>query len=244
MIHTRKTIFKTLQKRIRELTKHANPEEFKKILLAVILNDLKEWSEYIPKDNPFIIEDLLNNLLRDNCFIIERINNISHASYVNVNTPQTNNTWQRVWDRQSSKTSIPDKVTPTPEKKPWVPDPTCEIKLIYFYIDPDKGDESPKDYLDRVYGIYGENLKTICDKMNIYIDRESGEAWYLDNNDCTWKRVGGSSTNWTEQQILDAVKSKLTVSHQAATSEGIYSDIAETQNPIVFCSNQEVEDLV
>jgi len=54
MIHTRLTIYKTLSKRIKELIKHAKYEklDFKHILYAVILNDMKEWEEYIGEKEP------------------------------------------------------------------------------------------------------------------------------------------------------------------------------------------------
>lgn len=201
MINTRKTIFKTLSRRIRELTKHADysPKNFKKIMIAVILNDLKEWSEYIPQDDPNAIVRMLDNFLLCNGFIIERMPSGNETAYINVNTPQTNATWQRVWDRESSHTWEPDKLEVA--CIPWEVDDTCEPQLIYFYT-PDG--ETPKEHLQNVYGVYGEKLKTVCDKMNIFIDRETGIAYYL-TTDCRWEVVSGENSGLTPEDVKDLI---------------------------------------
>lgn len=239
MIHTRKTIFKTLQKRIRELTKHANlsPKEFKQIMIAVILNDMKEWSEYIPKDDPNKIVKQLEDYLRNNCFLIERIPENTYA-YVNVNTPQTNDTWDRVWDRECSVLADPELVS---ADYTWEPDPTCEIKFVYFYTEEN---QTPYTYLRTTYGNHGEKLKTVCDKMNIFIDRKTGEAWYLDI-DGTWKPVANSEGSSVDPStIISIVKENLTISHNQTDECQISSTIEDEQTPIVFCTNQELEDLI
>lgn len=204
MIHTRKTIFKTLQKKIRELTKHANydSKEFKKILIAVILNDMKEWSEYIPKDDPDKITDMLAEYLLNNCFLIERITN--HSEYTNVNTPQTNNTWQRIWDRESSQL-ITDlsKESHKDDYRPWIIDPSCEIKIVYFLsVDSSGQPISNIEYLKNTYGKYGAELKTVCEKMSIFMDRTTGKAWYLTEN-CEWKPVGGEDQDGMTQEEVE-----------------------------------------
>ena len=245
MIHTRKTIFKTLQKRIRELTKHANPapKEFKKILLAVILNDLKEWSEYIPKDNPFVIDEMLVELLRDNCFIIERVPDINQSSYVNVNTPQTNNTWQRIWDRKSSKTGIPVKVE-NQESSTWEPDPNCEVKLVYFYPD----NKTSVEYLTETYGEHGEKLKTICDKMNAFINRETNEGYYL-TTDCRWEKIGNKAEDGMTQSEVEALLTDYHINHAwIPTEDGVKIESTlvkgTAQNQINLLTENDVEDMI
>lgn len=203
MINTRVSIFKTLHKRIRELTKHGQlqSKDFKKIMMAVILNDMKEWSEYIPQEDTDRIVELLNNIIISNDFIIDRIADDPMA-YLNVNTPQTNTTWQRVWDRKSSQYAKPERVDDTLVVcTPWELDPSYQEQIIYFLsVDAQGNRISNREYLEMTYGVYGQKIKTIQRKMDIYIDRETGNAWYLDNNDCTWKTVGGSA-NVTEEDV-------------------------------------------
>lgn len=205
MINTRRSIFKTLKWKIRELTKHADyaPKDFKKIMIAVILNDLKEWSEYIPKDDPNAIVKMLNNFLLCNGFIIDRMPSEKVEPYVNVNTPQTNTTWHRVWDKKTSDIWNVDKLDPM--CTPWEVDDTCEIQIVYFYT---SVGETPLMHLKSIYGEYGEKLKTVCDKMNIFVDRQTGVAYYL-TTDCQWKEVGGENSGITE----DTVKTLIANSH-------------------------------
>ena len=71
MINTRLSIFKTLIKALDDLCKRAriNTEGFRNILLAVIINDMKEWSEYRnPKNRTSEDSEKLNQILTD--FII------------------------------------------------------------------------------------------------------------------------------------------------------------------------------
>lgn len=105
MINTRLSIFNTLNKALDDLFKRAriNTEGFRDILLAVIMNDLKEWSEYIPSKDSEKLNDLLTEyIISHKNFKIERfIENCSR--YRNVNTPQDNNDWNRIWDNQYAK---------------------------------------------------------------------------------------------------------------------------------------------
>lgn len=201
MINTRSTIFKTLKYRLRELTKHANlaPQDFKKIMIAVILNDLKEWSEYIPKDDPNMIVNKLEDYLMDKCFILDRMPS-DHSAYVNVNTPQTNATWQRVWDNPFSTTVEAEPLERTDYS--WEADPNCEIKMVYFYKT--ELDSTAIAYLSRQYGEHGEKLLTVCDKMDVFIDRETGKGYYLDTNG-EWKPIGGDIVGVTEEEVKDLI---------------------------------------
>lgn len=209
MINTRVSIFKTLKRRIRELTRHANqsPKEFKRIMLAVILNDLKEWSEYIPQDDPNMIVDKLNTLILNSNFIIERMPEHQEA-YMNVNTPQTNNTWQRIWDRKHNHTECSPEIE-DPKCVPWEIDPRCEPQIVYF-----NSHGFPKATLKELYGIYGEKLKTVCEKMNIFIDRDTEQIWYLDPDTCEWKMFGEHGSNMTDEHVIELIKeSRIKVTH-------------------------------
>ena len=215
-------------------------------MLAVILNDMKEWSEYIPKDNPNMIVDLLENYLMNNCFIIDRMPTEDALSYVNVNTPQTNDTWKRVWDGLYNQTETPEIVEIGSGE--YTPDSNCDTKIVYFFSQDEQGNPMGNlEYLEYTYGEHGNKLKTVCDKMDIFIDRETGDAWYLDT-DGTWKPVGGEQSDWTEEEILNLVTDadKVKVHHYQNEDESdIHAELSRTQNdPIEFCTNQEVEDLV
>ena len=110
MIHTRLSIFKTLIKALDDLCKRAkiNTEGFRNILLAVIINDMKEWAEYrTPKNKTSEDGEKLNQILTDFIishkeFKIERFIE-DYSIYRNVNTKQGNRDWSRVWDNQYAK---------------------------------------------------------------------------------------------------------------------------------------------
>lgn len=105
MINTRLSIFKTLQKKLKKASKHGDldPAGFKNILYAVILNDMKEWSEYIPNMDSKKLVDILNRFLFEHKeFTLERFI-ADNDLYKNVNTPQDNTTWSRIWDIEDVK---------------------------------------------------------------------------------------------------------------------------------------------
>ena len=110
MINTRLSIFKTLLKALDDLCKRAkiNTEGFRNILLAVIINDMKEWAEYkTPKNRTSEDGEKLNQILTDFIishkeFKIERFIE-DYSRYRNVNIVQNNKDWSRIWDNQYAK---------------------------------------------------------------------------------------------------------------------------------------------
>ena len=110
MINTRLSIFKTLIKALDDLCKRAkiNTEGFRNILLAVIINDMKEWAEYrTPKNKTSEDGEKLNQILTDFIishkeFKIERFIE-DYSRYRNVNIAQNNKDWSRIWDNQYAK---------------------------------------------------------------------------------------------------------------------------------------------
>ena len=105
MINTRLSIFKTLLKALDDLCKRAkiNTEGFRNILLAVIINDMKEWSEYrTSKDSEKLDSILTDFIISHKEFKIERFIE-DYARYRNVNIAQNNKDWSRVWDNQYAK---------------------------------------------------------------------------------------------------------------------------------------------
>ena len=105
MINTRLSIFKTLLKALDDLCKRAkiNTEGFRNILLAVIINDMKEWSEYrTSKDSEKLDSILTDFIISHKEFKIERFIE-DYARYRNVNIVQNNKDWSRIWDNQYDK---------------------------------------------------------------------------------------------------------------------------------------------
>lgn len=105
MINTRLSIFKTLLKALDDLCKRAkiNTEGFRNILLAVIINDMKEWSEYrTSKDSEKLDSILTDFIISHKDFKIERFIE-DYSRYRNVNIAQNNKDWSRVWDNQYAK---------------------------------------------------------------------------------------------------------------------------------------------
>ena len=105
MINTRLSIFKTLIKALDDLCKRAkiNTEGFRNILLAVIINDMKEWSEYrTSKDSEKLNSILTDFIISHKEFKIERFIE-DYSRYRNVNIAQNNKDWSRIWDNQYAK---------------------------------------------------------------------------------------------------------------------------------------------
>jgi len=109
--------------------------------------------------------------------------------YVNVNTPQTNMTWKRVWDAPDLFPANWDAISESGDSslhpKPFTPDSTCPVSITYF---------GPGELISR--GLDGKpsvdfDTLTICEKMNIYIDRELGTMFFLDPKTCTWQTLKG-----------------------------------------------------
>lgn len=103
MIDVKMTILETIKDKIKRLRflGDNNPKTFKKILSLIVLDDLYDWSNYL--DAPQHIQKKLQDL-RNQYILCQRDFKIQHAPYqdyyVNVNTPQSNDTWKRVWDSQ------------------------------------------------------------------------------------------------------------------------------------------------
>lgn len=235
MINVKATIFNTLTKafdRMRLLGDN-NTALLKKILFLVVLDDIYDWSNYLDDKQSVQkrLQELRANFILCNPeFEVCRMPFDQH--YVNVNTPQTDFTWKRVWDApdvkviETSQTPLP----PSHDPQPWEPDPTCPISVVYY-----DGEGAPNVDVSTL---------TTCEKMNIYINRETGTIWYLNTNG-QWRPIDTGASTWTEDEILDTVKRKLKISHSQEEESEIGAELSRTDSsPIVFCTDQEVEDLI
>lgn len=88
-----------------------DPKAFKDILKIIILDDIIEWSNSASgmqsdlKKMQQKLRDLqIQFILCNSAFSKQYID--SETAYVNVNTPQSNSTWKRVWDSEQVITFI------------------------------------------------------------------------------------------------------------------------------------------
>lgn len=105
MIDVKHTILKNLDKafyKLRFLGKN-NVHLFKRILFLIVLDDLYDWSACLDEKQSVQkrLQDLRTKFLSCNRDI--EICSFPNDMYVNVNTPQTNNTWKRIWDNPDVK---------------------------------------------------------------------------------------------------------------------------------------------
>lgn len=113
MIDANKTIYASLIDKIQRLRYQAqdSPKDFKSILRAIILTDILEWSAGL--DLPQSLQDKLKQKQID-LFLCDPAFKVQYAdtstAYVNVNTPQTNSTWKRVWDSHNVSVVDPGNI--------------------------------------------------------------------------------------------------------------------------------------
>lgn len=137
MINIDKTIYESVIKKLNLLRYQAqdNPKHFKDLLKLIILHDVLEWS--ISLDIPQDLQEQLKQkeleiILCNPAISIQYSD--SSLAYVNVNTPQTTDTWKRVWDSKNVIT-IPDNEVFPPCDDPGNPNaPERLIKVTNIII--------------------------------------------------------------------------------------------------------------
>ena len=200
MIDVKSTILETIKERVNKLRflGENNPKTFKKIISLIVLDDLYEWSNYL--NSPQEIQKKLQEM-RKNYILCQRDFNIKYLPqeefYVNVNTPQTDFTWSRVWDDPETVTveSAVQVLDKSIKGDPFIPDNTCPVSIQYFGGQSDSIPEDPNTHTPSV----DFKSLTICEKMNIYINRNTGQMFYLDPQTCTWQVLKGelaSAVSW------------------------------------------------
>lgn len=134
MLDVNTTIYKNIIDSIGKLRYQAkdDPKRFKAILELIMLDDMMEWAQGLdePQEDIQKLFDKKINLILCNHTIIPEYLDYS-AAYVNVNTPQTNSTWKRVWDAKESEdyvTCLPgEKLSPCDEEN-------CENPRRYLTV--------------------------------------------------------------------------------------------------------------
>lgn len=105
MINIKCTIFENLKNafyKLRFLGKN-NTAFFKKILFLIVLDDMYDWSACL--DEHQSVQKRLQELRTRYLMCNRELEICSNPNdyYVNVNTPQSNYTWKRVWDDRSTE---------------------------------------------------------------------------------------------------------------------------------------------
>lgn len=101
MIDYEKTILSTIVDKINRLRYQAQDDSkaFKAALQLIILDDLLEWAEqHEPEQVLEKLYDLRHQFVICSNIFNKEYSNPSTDPYINVNVPQTTDTWKRVWD--------------------------------------------------------------------------------------------------------------------------------------------------
>lgn len=101
MIDHLQTLYKSVTDQLKDMRKRANwnKTEMKHIMLMIILSDLIEWSNAITKADPKWYKIREKYMMEHPEFSIVRTLTPYHDKlYTNVNTPQSDEFWDRVWD--------------------------------------------------------------------------------------------------------------------------------------------------
>lgn len=103
MIDIDKTIYKNVLNKINQLRYQAKSDTkaFKSILKLIFVNDMIEWASQAPEEVKEKLHKIQQQLILCNAHITPEYEDTSLA-YTNVNTPQTTDTWKRVWDTDNA----------------------------------------------------------------------------------------------------------------------------------------------
>lgn len=239
MINVDKTLLSTLRVKIDDLRFLAqnDTQGFKKILTVVILKDLLEWAPSMGEDECTMkkLSKKIDELILRNCeFTIERDFNTNN--YVNVNTPQTIYTWQRIWDRPDVVYNKERETDISEHSFAYTPDPSCSPSFVYF----DDYNEWGEPDIDR-------SKLTVCEKMDIYINRTTGEIWYL-KEDGNWDTMKGSVDSIDWSKINNAPVIYQGIKHEVTDDNKIRVELLEEDYPmdegIEMATEEDLEDVL
>lgn len=206
MIDISKTIFSTIKDTIEKLRflGRNDSKVFKKVLRLIIINDLIQESNYreMPYSQGIIkkLSDLaISCILNNPEFVINDVDKYSYSDdgtlvinktmqpYVNDSTEQTIDTWRRVWDSGDVRI-VKDNVKVAPQSsdckcKPFTPDPSCTPSIIIF------PSATVPAHAEGKYPDIDIDSLTICEKMNIYFNKDEKQLYFLDPKSCTWEKM-------------------------------------------------------
>ena len=188
MIDIKNTIFQTIKDKINKMRflGENNPKKLKTLLYLIVLDDIYDWGSYLGEEQLILdkLKDLRNGLVL--CNPDFKIQRIIDDGYYSTNTPQTSASYLRLWD-QANTIIVKDPIIPgehSEDPTPFTPDNTCEIKSVFFGGVYD-------EYKATKYGWPDIKLSslTTCEKMDMYINRDTGVAYYIDNTTGKWKPI-------------------------------------------------------
>lgn len=226
MIDVKNTIFETIKDKIQKMRflGQYDPITFKHILYLVLLDDIYDWSNYLDESQSIQkrLQELRTQFILDHGEFVVKMTSPNNF-YINVNTPQTNHTWKRVWDAPDvidlsnhDPFETEDGIYEGEYPKSFTPDQSCSVSITYYGGNQDviKALTQNQDIYDIIDGerVYrGTNRKgapnvdlnklTICEKMNIHINRETGQMFFLNPDNCIWTPVRGQllqAVNWID----------------------------------------------
>ncbi len=202
MIDVKKTILETINDKINRMRflGENNPKKLKTLLYLIVLDDIYDWGNYIGESQVLLdkIKELRTNLIL--CNPDFKIQRSVIDGYFSTNTPQTSIYYS---DPIEDVYQIDKKIDPIDAVDPWKEDESCEQKITFFGGPTDKysanADGTPKINL---------NDLTVCEKMNIWVNRETGVAYYYDEkgirheiktntSSVAWNNVTGKPTIYT-----------------------------------------------
>lgn len=227
MIDVKGTIYKNINQKIDRLRILADNDTvgFKKLLRLIIIDDLSDWANYLgaPEEIQKKLQECKKQFIHNNPELCVIYNNSEMCDYVNVNLPQTNNTWKRIWD--SKKACIIDdfkRINSTAERpSSFTPDNTYDREFIVL----------PTKYvginIDGSPNVYDWESFSICDMMNFYINPESGDIYYLDSNTCEWKKFKVAQDEELTDAQLDAIKEAVKENQLTKVTHNILGDQIE-----------------
>lgn len=105
MVDFYNTLKSSIVDRIRDLSFTAvpNPKGFRQILALMMIHDLIEWTDTLSGESPLrdTLVEIRERMLvsySDNLHICEDYRHEDRETYIGINLPQTEYTWDRVWD--------------------------------------------------------------------------------------------------------------------------------------------------
>ena len=245
MINVKATIYSTLKTAFNNMRflGQNDPKLLKKIMFLIVLDDIYDWSDYLDEHQSIQkkLQDMRTQFILCNPeFEICRFPFDKH--YVNANTPQTNNTWKRIWDDPDTVwiSSKAEPIVPSITPQPWTPDPNCTISTVYF----GGADDAIKADIDGKPDVNINEL-TVCEKMNIYINRETGIMYYL-TPDCEWKALNGQGIDEeTALALIRTHRGKInrTWKNDAISLE-IVDETAPAESDLELLTADDLEDMV
>ena len=227
----------------------SNPKLFRAILEVCVLDDLIYWAAGI--DGQKGVQELLRE--RQNYLFLHnpgfKICSVYNGEYMSANVPMPNNNdfWKRVTDAPTGpiKLTLPTVTVGGEAKKSWTEDPNY-TPVVVEYTTTDTKDSGPETAVTEDGAkVFDVTTATIQDKMNVYVNRNTGTVWYYDI-DCTWHAIGGD-TEKTNEATIRQIISEYKINYSNETGQYILTEITADENAnnqIGIVSDKEIKEML